>query len=449
MQHAEIEVASGDIERMWPEVQKVLRARLGDDVWDSGIKSLHMEGVEGAQAFLTVPTPFLAVRIRTHYREQILDAIRSHWAGTTAVQISVRDRAPRTPVQTNPPATLAQAPVPVVDEPRCSLLDPRYALDAFFPGEHSLEAYRAVIQLAERGSAPDGPLLIRAKSGHGKTHLAHVLVRAAAPGTKIVFWTACHFLESFGNASKSAFRTAAWLAEALVVVDDIDKIFEAQNRAAEEALAWLLEEKKLGAATTTSALSDLPMREDVRRLLRSGAILVIDELDMSVRREILAREVRDRFVGIDPESRMTAGVREAIVERCKDGHELVRLISRLAVDLRSTDEPPSPEGVLRLIRQESGRVPIEEILRVVSRHFGISKGDLLSRKRHRSVVQPRQVAMYLAKQLTGRSLPEIGRLIGGRDHTTVLHAIGRVEYRMTGEVKLRDEIEQLKRLVRK
>ena len=94
---------------------------------------------------------------------------------------------------------------------------------------------------------------------------------------------------------------------------------------------------------------------------------------------------------------------------------------------------------------EPRRIKIEDILRIVSRHFGVSKGDILSQRRHRSVVWPRQIGMYLAKQLTARSLPEIGRRFGNRDHTTVLHAIRKIEGEIGGNTRLKDEIEELKK----
>jgi len=107
------------------------------------------------------------------------------------------------------------------------------------------------------------------------------------------------------------------------------------------------------------------------------------------------------------------------------------------------------ETVVRDLVQgiEPRRIKIEDILRIISRHFGVSKGDLLSQRRHRSVVWPRQIGMYLAKQLTARSLPEIGRRFGNRDHTTVLHAIRKIENEITGNPRLRDEIDELKKLL--
>jgi chromosomal replication initiator protein len=117
--------------------------------------------------------------------------------------------------------------------------------------------------------------------------------------------------------------------------------------------------------------------------------------------------------------------------------------------MRTSITPDVAETVIRDLVQglEPRRIKIEDILRIISRHFGVSKGDLLSQRRHRSVVWPRQIGMYLAKQLTARSLPEIGRRFGNRDHTTVLHAIRKIEGELAGNPRLKEELEELKRLL--
>jgi chromosomal replication initiator protein len=117
--------------------------------------------------------------------------------------------------------------------------------------------------------------------------------------------------------------------------------------------------------------------------------------------------------------------------------------------MRTAITPDIAETVIRDLVQglEPRRIKIEDILRIISRHFGVSKGDLLSQRRHRSVVWPRQVGMYLAKQLTARSLPEIGRRFGNRDHTTVLHAIRKIEGELVDNPRLKDELEELKKLL--
>ena len=135
----------------------------------------------------------------------------------------------------------------------------------------------------------------------------------------------------------------------------------------------------------------------------------------------------------------------------ESGRELEGAVTRLYATWQYMKTPITLEIVENVIRDliQSGgdqrRIKIEDILKVISRHYGISRGDILSQRRHRSVVWPRQIGMYLAKQLTSRSLPEIGRRFGNRDHTTVLHAIRKIDNQISGNARLKDEIDELKK----
>jgi chromosomal replication initiator protein len=135
-----------------------------------------------------------------------------------------------------------------------------------------------------------------------------------------------------------------------------------------------------------------------------------------------------------------------------NGRDLEGALNRLVAQWQFTRQPvtlASAEITLRDLvgAREPRRVRIEDIQRVVARHYNVSKSDLLSSRRTRTIVRPRQIAMYLAKMLTPRSLPEIGRRFGGRDHTTVLHAVRKIEGMIEGDRTLADEIELLKRMI--
>ena len=156
----------------------------------------------------------------------------------------------------------------------------------------------------------------------------------------------------------------------------------------------------------------------------------------------------------DPSFELSRDILEMLAQRLtENGRELEGAVNRLHQTwqhVRGTLTPDIAETVIRDLIHSGGdqrRIKIEDILRVVSRHFGVSKGDLLSQRRHRSVVWPRQIGMWLAKQLTARSLPEIGRRFGNRDHTTVLHAIRKIEGELNGNQRLRDELEDLKKML--
>jgi chromosomal replication initiator protein len=187
--------------------------------------------------------------------------------------------------------------------------------------------------------------------------------------------------------------------------------------------------------------------------LGGGLVVEIGTLDYVLRHTILAKrdvEACAATQGLD----LSDPVLDFLAERLTEsGRELEGAIHRLRASYQLTDEPVTIEVAEQTVRDlmrgaEPRRVRIDDILRTVSKHYGVNRGDLLSGRRNRSIVRPRQIGMYLAKLLTSRSLPEIGRRFGNRDHTTVLHAIRKIEQLMNDDNQLREEIELLKRLLR-
>ena len=192
--------------------------------------------------------------------------------------------------------------------------------------------------------------------------------------------------------------------------------------------------------------------ERVRSRLKGGVAFEIGAPDLELRRRILSTRYRlaqDHNPGLDIPEPILEYVAQSIVS---NGRDLEGGLNRLVAQWQFTNSPVtlgSAEITLRDLvgAREPRRVRIEDIQRVVARHYNVSKADLLSSRRTRTIVRPRQIAMYLAKVLTPRSLPEIGRRFGGRDHTTVLHAVRKIEELINGDKTLADEIELLKRMI--
>ena len=192
--------------------------------------------------------------------------------------------------------------------------------------------------------------------------------------------------------------------------------------------------------------------ERVRSRLKGGVAFEIGPPDVVLRRAILASRhamAQQQNPGLDISDVILEYVAQSVVS---NGRDLEGALNRLVAQWQFTRQPvtlASAEVTLRDLvgAREPRRVRIEDIQRVVSRHYNVSKADLLSSRRTRTIVRPRQVAMYLAKVLTPRSLPEIGRRFGGRDHTTVLHAVRKIEGLVSGDKLLAEEIELLKRMI--
>jgi len=188
----------------------------------------------------------------------------------------------------------------------------------------------------------------------------------------------------------------------------------------------------------------------MRSRLQRGLVTEMGSLDFDLRLKILERRVPEKRAA-DASFEIPREAIALLAERLTEsGRELEGVVTRLYAIWQYMRTPITLDIVEAAIRDlvhgiEPRRIKIEDILRIISRHYGVSKGDILSQRRHRSVVWPRQIGMYLAKQLTARSLPEIGRRFGNRDHTTVLHAIRKIEGELNGNTRLKDEIEDLKK----
>ena len=191
----------------------------------------------------------------------------------------------------------------------------------------------------------------------------------------------------------------------------------------------------------------------MRSRLAGGLVAEVGTMDGELRRKILEKCIADEQRE-DPSFIVPDTVIEFLATRLTEGgRELEGAIIRVRAVYRLTAEPITIERAEYIVRDlmstsEPKRIKIDDILKIVSKHFGVNRSDLLSNRRNRSVVRPRQIGMYLAKKLTSRSLPEIGRRFGNRDHTTVLHAIRKVEQLMADDSGLKEEVELLKRMLR-
>jgi chromosomal replication initiator protein len=191
------------------------------------------------------------------------------------------------------------------------------------------------------------------------------------------------------------------------------------------------------------------LNDRMRSRLQRGLVTDLQPLSAELRFKILERRVQEKRAQ-DPLFEISRDILTVLSEKLvENGRELEGAINHLFANWQLTRQPATMDAVDAVLRGltqggEPRRIKIEDILRIVSRHYAVTRADIVSQRRHRSVVWPRQIGMYLAKQLTSRSLPEIGRRFGDRDHTTVLHAIRKIDRELEGNTRLRDELETLK-----
>ena len=464
-------------QELWQRVKGRLRAEVGEDIFTSWFARMDLDGIDVDTVRLSVATRFLKTWTQSHYGEKVLAcwqaerptvrridiAVRSAVIKNTAtiakspdIVVSAREREHRTESQRH----AATPPSSSQEVHGGSPLDPRLTFDTFVVGRSNTLARAAAKQVAvARRNDPVmfNPLFIHAGVGLGKTHLLQAIAWMGnlQPDRKVLYLTAERFMFGFVSALRN--QTAIAFKEALrgidvLVIDDLQFL---QGKQTQAEFSHTLNQLIDGGRQVVIAADRPPMDlesldERVRSRLAGGLVVEMGSLAEDLRLQILNSRValaRAHHPCFDVPEPVLGYIAKSVTH---NGRDLEGALNRLLAHSKLTGQPVTMDLAEREIRdlirpQEPRRVKIEDIQRIVARHYNVSRGDLLSSRRTANVVRPRQVAMYLAKTLTLRSLPEIGRRFGGRDHTTVLHAVRKIENLVGNDSTLAEEIESLKR----
>src|SRR6186713_19451 len=463
----------------WSRVKGRLKAEVGDDIFSSWFARMDLEAVEKETVRLSVPTRFLKSWVQSHYSDRVLSCWQAEEQTVQRIELTVRSAVLRSNTPKPKPDMLetprdqralrldgrelrgGAAPVSAAhDALGGSPLDPRLTFESYVVGRSNTLAHAAAKQVAvaRRGDVVMfNPLYIHAGVGLGKTHLLQSLAWAGNTSAerKVLYLTAEKFMYGFVAALRAqnalAFKEALRAIDVLVI-DDLQFL---QGKATQAEFCHTLN-ALIDAGRQVVIAADRPpadlesLDERVRSRLAGGLVVEMGSLGEELRLEILkcrAATVRVHHHGFDVPQAVLEYLAKSITH---NGRDLEGAINRLLAHSKLNNQPVTLEMAEREVRdlirpQEPKRIKIEDIQRVVARQYNVSRSDLLSSRRTANVVRPRQVAMYLAKTLTLRSLPEIGRRFGGRDHTTVLHAVRKIEGLVGNDMALAEEIEILKR----
>lgn len=465
--------ADQDEKRIWERVRARLRATMGEDVYTSWFARLELEEIIGDLAHLSVPTRFLCSWIQSNYSQALLEAFQGENTDIQRIHLALRVNGKARPKMADAQEAKAENGVAIkaapgdqkpqrVDALSGSSLDPKMSFDNFVGGdanEMALGVARQVANAVANRSVAYNPVYLHSSVGLGKSHLLNAIALSASqadPSLKIVYLTADHFMYHFITAvtRQTAMGFKEWLRKVdLLLIDDMQFL---QGKSATEfghTLGTLISGAKQVVVAGDSAPRDLEMLDErLKSRLSGGLVVPINSFDLELRRAIVLRRAelaQARFTGVAFPSAVVDYIAYSVRSH---GRDLDGAVNRLVAANQLTGEmitvPLAEKTLSDLIRsREAPKVRIEDILKIVSRHFKVARTDLLSSRRSRDVVRPRQIAMYLAKSLTSRSLPEIGRRFGGRDHTTVLHSVRKVEQMMRDDSDLTQEIELLKRML--
>lgn len=470
-----------DMNEVWLRIKRRLRIEYGEDVFSSWFARVELEEVQGQTAHLSVPTRFLKSWIEAHYADRISALFKIETEGFESdvanVQIAVRGTAMRDMGTANPrPRSVASVrptygivtPAPDLNvaierqegEFSTNALDPRLEFETFLVGRSNALAHAAAERIAnhEAGVPLYNPLYIHANVGLGKTHLLQAIGNHAAKnGKRVIYLTAERFMYGFVAALKSqnamAFKERLRNID-LLIIDDV-QFLQGKSISQEfgHTINALIDAGKQIVVAADRPPSELEAQDErVRSRLAGGLAVEMAALDEELRRRILAGRIT-AVKAAHPSFQVGESVISFIAHAITtNGRDLDGAVNRLLAHSTLTQGPITLETAETAIRdlvknREPKRVKIEDIQKLVANRYNVSRADILSERRTAAVVRPRQIAMYLSKSLTLRSLPEIGRRFGGRDHTTVLHAVRKIEQSLTCDIALGEEIELLKRML--
>ena len=461
---------------VWTSTCAALRGELGDNTFGSWIAQAQLrQGVDGALVVVT-PTGIARDWIRRNAWRRIGELWTQNDPENRALQLNSRAEfeaehggAPR-PTRADPPEAppcdiarpMAPAVAAVAAAARQPGLQERFTFDTFVPGPANEFALAVARRVASWADGCFNPVLVHGPYGFGKTHLLNAIAWEAGrtrPEKRIVYLTAERFLSTFVRAvmdrTGSAFKDDLRNAD-LLLVDDVH--FIGGKKSSQEELFHTLtaltgEGRRVvfSADRPPSALTEVDGR--LRSHLGAGLVCGIEPADRTLRLGILERKLALLSRELDVDGRVRPEVLQFLADRFSDSVReleggLNTLVARAGERLSklSLDEA---QTILRphLAKGEK-RITVDDIQKATAEHFGMKQTDLLSERRTRAVARPRQAAMYLAKQMTTRSLPDIGRRFGGRDHTTVLHAVRRIEELKAGDPVLSADLEAIARKLR-
>ncbi len=419
----------------WTAIRAGLRADVGARTFDHWLKPVELAGYcETDHAVrLTLPSDFMASWVSSHYTDRLMLAWRAMLPQVRSVRIETSSGKP---VERYTAEPVAEETVAVAQKsPLSSQFDRRLTFSSFVTAAPNLVAFNAAQALAtgERGSF--SPLYIHSQTGLGKTHLLHAIgheVLRQNPDSRVLYMSAERFMFDFVTAmrARDTFSFKARLRSAdVLMIDDVQ--FIAGKESTQEEFLHTVDELMTGGRRLVISADRAPHALDgvegrILSRLTQGLVADVAPADFALRRAILDAKVTALGVPVPGEVIDLLAARIASNIRELEGG-LNRLVAYGQLHNRKIDEAFAEEVLAEMFRASRRRITIDEIQRRVSEHYRIRQAEMVSARRAREVARPRQVAMYLAKQLTPRSLPEIGRKFGGRDHTTVIHAIRQIE----------------------
>ena len=455
--------ADDQIQSQWARVRGHLRDEFGDAAYRSWLKSMTLMDAADGKVRIAVPTRFLRDWVAAHYG----DRLRSLWSSENSLVTAVEIVVIANDALGVEPRPIQEAPVraAVIEhtEEKADVgapLDPRFTFENFIVGKPNELANAAARRVAEccvspAQSVPFNPLYLYGGVGLGKTHLMHAIawhIRTQSPYRKVIYMSAEKFMYQFVRALRFkdtvAFKEQFRSVDALMI-DDVQFIGGKDSTQEEffHTFNALVDQNRQIIISADKSPSDLQgLEERMRSRLGWGLVADIHPTTYELRLGIL--QAKGEKLGTPVSSKVLEFLAHKISSNVRELEgALTRITAHAQLVGRAITLEMAQEVLHDLLRANDRRVSIDEIQKRVAEHYNIRLSDMHSARRARAVARPRQVAMWLCKQLTPRSLPEIGRKFGGRDHTTVMHAVRKIDELRAADRGVAEDVELLRRML--
>jgi chromosomal replication initiator protein len=443
--------------KLWDDTLAHLELNLSPQHFSTWIKPLKLVKIEQDMVYLEVPNRFVLDWVKDNYSKMIQKILSELSAVSYRIQFNVsgqaKDALPKKEAHESLPDTKKREKPKSTPHLTDINLNRKYTFEEFVSGSSNQFAYAAAMAVANNPATTYNPLFIYGGVGLGKTHLVNAIgnaIHKKSPQVRISYYTSEKFMNELINSLRynrmDEYRNKFRSMDVLLI-DDIQFI-AGKERTQEEffhTFNALYESHKQIIVTSDKFPKDIPgLEERLRSRFEWGLIADIQPPDVETKLAILNMKAEQNSIKLPEE--VALFLANSV---CSNVRELEGYLIRIGAYASLTATPVSLEmarEVLKDILVERNReLTVDEILKKVSSHFNIKISDIKSAKRLKAVVMPRQIAMYLSRQLTSSSYPEIGERFGGKDHSTIIHAIRKIEKLLEEDFQLRSTIESLKK----
>ena len=446
----------------WPLVQTALMNQVGAGAYKNWIAPLDLTSVNDDVAQLEVPTNYIGDYVQRSYGDQLLRELAKHQPDVRRLQFITNTKSKRTADGTDRTDNQHTPPQAVAQKPRAgAALNPRFRFENFVIGASNELAYAAARRVIEGEELAFNPLFLHSATGLGKTHLMHAIawdILAQKPHAKVLYLTAEQFMFSFVQALRSKdthnFKEMFRKVD-ILMVDDVQFIVGKESTQEEffhTFNAVVDQGKQIILAGNRSPFDMDGLDERIKSRMQMGLVVDIQPADYELRLAILRAKMQEHSRNYADVS-FEDGVLEFIAQRISSNTRvlegaLARLFAFGSLIKRPISIETCNERLGDILRASDREVSIDDIMHSIGQHYSVSISDLISPRRSRSIARPRQIAMFLCKEMTSKSLPEIGHRFGKRDHTTVIHAIKKVEALLKQDQQTAKDMQHLKQILR-